>query len=109
MSNLIKIFPMLVCKNDERFDYRSNRFQGGSNLTARKILFDMLKIPFVYTIESSYFGYQKEGDFKIIPYQPHDYREMGETILKTFAEMVKKQKSHKIYDQRLLLCQEHEL
>jgi hypothetical protein len=50
MSNLIKIFPMLVCKNDPRFDYRLNRFRGGSNLTARKALFDMLKIPFIYTV-----------------------------------------------------------
>lgn len=76
---------MMVCKADDRFDFRSNRFRGGSNQTARKILFDTLNIPFVYTVESSFFGYQKEGDFKIIQYQPNDYREMGESILKTFA------------------------
>jgi hypothetical protein len=77
MCKLIKVFPMLVCKNDQRFDYKSNRFKGGSDLTARKVLFDLLNIPFIYTVESSFFGYQKEGDFKIIPYQPNDYREMG--------------------------------
>jgi len=42
LSNLIKVFPMMVCKNDHRFDYRSNRFKGGSNQTARKVLFDHL-------------------------------------------------------------------
>lgn len=50
LNNLIKIFPMMVCKYDNRFDYRSNRYKGGSNYTARKILFDTLKIPFIYTI-----------------------------------------------------------
>lgn len=38
-SNTIKIFPMLVCKNDERFDYRSNRFRGGNNQTARRVFY----------------------------------------------------------------------
>lgn len=84
-SNTIKIFPMLVCKNDERFDYRSNRFRGGNNCTARRVFYDLLNIPYIYTIESSLFGYQKEFDHRIIPYQPKDYREMGETVVKTFA------------------------
>lgn len=98
LTNLIKVFPMMVCRNDQRFDYRSNRFRGGSNLTARKVLFDTLKIPYVYTVESSFYGYQKEGDFKITPYQPKDYREMGETILKTFAGLNHKQRTHRICD-----------
>lgn len=76
-KNSVKIFPMMVCKNDERFDYKSNRFSGGNDRTARKILFDYLQIPLVYTVESSFFGYQKENDFKITQYQPKDYREMG--------------------------------
>jgi hypothetical protein len=59
LDNLIKILPMMVCKKDVRFDYHSNRFKGGSNLTARNILFDLHRIPFVYTVESSFFGYQK--------------------------------------------------
>lgn len=50
LSSAIKIFPMMVCKNDVRFDYRCNRFRGGSNLTARKVLFDSLKIPHIYTV-----------------------------------------------------------
>ena len=49
-SNLIKIFPMMVCRSDSRFDYRSNRFRGGNNLTARKIFYDILNIPYIYTI-----------------------------------------------------------
>jgi len=69
-SNTIKIFPMLVCKNDHRFDYRSNRFRGGNKTTARRVFYDILNIPYIYTIESSLYGYQKEGDFRIVPYQP---------------------------------------
>ena len=94
----------MVCKNDERFDFKSNRFKGGSDLTARRILFDLLNIPFIYTVESSFFGYQKEGDFKIIPYQPNDYREMGENILKTFAQMIQQRNHNPMKDERLLLC-----
>lgn len=99
-SNTIKIFPMMVCKNDDRFDFRSNRFRGGNNTTARRVFYDILKIPYIYTIESSLFGYQKEGDFRIIPYQPEDYREMGQTVLKTFAEMMSKKNKFRPKDER---------
>lgn len=107
LDNLIKVFPMMVYKNDDRFDFRSNRFRGGSNETARKVLFDRLNIPLIYTVESSFFGYQKEGDFKITPYQPNDYREMGHSILKTFAEFAKKQSVGQ--DHRLLICEKEQL
>jgi cytosolic carboxypeptidase protein 2/3 len=50
LNSLTRIFPLLVCKNDHRFDWRGNRFGGGSNLTARKVLADLLKVPLVYTI-----------------------------------------------------------
>lgn len=50
LNDEIRIFPMMVCKKDERFDYRSNRFRGGSMQTARKVLFDILKVPLVYTV-----------------------------------------------------------
>lgn len=108
-NSLTRIFPLLVCRNDSRFDWRGNRFGGGSNLTARKVLADLLKVPLVYTIESSFFGHQKEGDFKITPYQPNDYREMGATILKTFGEMIEQQSERPVEDQRLLFCRKEEL
>ena len=41
---------MMVCRQDERFDYKSNRYRGGNNLTARKIFYDILNIPYIYTI-----------------------------------------------------------
>ena len=37
-------------------------------------LFPIINIPYIYTIESSLFGYQKESDFRITQYQPQDYR-----------------------------------
>jgi hypothetical protein len=73
-GSLTRVFPLLVCQADPRFDWRGNRFGGGSSLTARKVLADFLQVPLVYTVESSFFGYQREGDFKITPYQPVDYR-----------------------------------
>lgn len=102
-ANSIKILPMMVCKNDCRFDYKSNRYSGGNDQTARKVLYDILKRPYIYTIESSFFGYQKEGDFRITPYQPNDYREMGETVLKTFVELTKKKTLHP-RDIRTFIC-----
>lgn len=83
--HLIRLLPFLVCSKDERFDYRSCRYNGGSNLSARKVLFDLLKTPFVYTVESSFYGYQKEGEYSITPYQPQDYKQMGQTILTAFT------------------------
>lgn len=64
----------------------------------------MLNIPYIYTIESSLFGYQRENDFRIIQYQPNDYREMGKSVLSTFAQMVKKKKGLNQKDYQLLLC-----
>lgn len=84
-KNISKILPMMVAKHDERFDCRSNRYKGGSNLTARSILNDLLKIPLIYTVEASFYGYQKPNDAKIIPYTSNDYREMASNILQVFA------------------------
>lgn len=49
-ANNIKVLPMMVCKNDQRFDYRYNRFKGGNDHTARKVFYDILKKPYIYTI-----------------------------------------------------------
>ncbi len=49
-ANSIKILPMMVCKNDDRFDFKSNRYHGGNDQTARKVLYDLLKKPYIYTI-----------------------------------------------------------
>lgn len=73
-QSLSRLFPLLVCRKDIRFEWGGNRFGGGSDKTARKVLADLVKIPLVYTVESSFFGYQRQGDYKIIPYQPNDYR-----------------------------------
>jgi hypothetical protein len=101
-GSLARVFPLLVARKDPRFDWKGNRFGGGSSLTARKVLGDLLKTPLVYTVESSFFGYQKEGDFKIIPYQPQDYREMAVSILSAFAE-VSHSKEQPLQDHRILL------
>ena len=71
---------MMVCQNDERFSYTSCRFSPCNVNSARHVLFESLNIPLIYTIESSFFGYQKD-DHKIIQYLPKDYREMGVTLL----------------------------
>ena len=102
-NSLTRVFPLLVAKADPRFDWRGNRFGGGSNLSARKVLADLLQVPLVYTVESSFFGYQPEGDFKIIPYQPADYREMGASILATFAALTPHRRQPALEDHRLLL------
>jgi hypothetical protein len=45
-----RIFPLMVCKSDVRFSYKSCRFSGGSNNAARFALFEALKIPLIYTV-----------------------------------------------------------
>ena len=53
-----RIYPLMVCKKDSRFTYKYCRFVGGSSSTARYSLFESLKIPLIYTVESSFYGYQ---------------------------------------------------
>ena len=60
---------MMVCKNDSRFSYTSCRFSPYNNKSARYVLFESLKIPMIYTVESSFYGYQKD-DHKITQYMP---------------------------------------
>ena len=38
-SKLPKIYPTLVCENDERFTLKNCRFHGGYKTTARHVLF----------------------------------------------------------------------
>lgn len=45
-----RIYPLTVCKKDERFTFKNCRFNGGSNSAARYALFDSLKIPLIYTV-----------------------------------------------------------
>jgi hypothetical protein len=45
-----RIFPLMVCKKDERYTFKNCRFSGGSNSAARWALFEALRIPLIYTV-----------------------------------------------------------
>lgn len=81
-------FPMMVCLKDPRFAYTSCRFSPCNPNSARHVLFESLQTPLIYTVESSFYGYQKDN-YKIVEYLPQDYREMGQVILETFCEYQK--------------------
>lgn len=51
-----------MCKNDTRFSFKNCRFSGGSDNAARSVLFQTLKAPLIYTVESSFYGYQVNLD-----------------------------------------------
>ena len=80
-----RIFPLTVCKQDERYTFKNCRFTGGSNSAARYALFESLRIPLIYTVESSFYGYQT-NDFRILQYLPQDYKEMGASLMKGFFD-----------------------
>ena len=80
-----RIYPLVVCKNDSRFTFKNCRFSGGSDNSARSVLFHSLKVPLIYTVESSFYGYQV-GDFRIVQYLPQDYKEMGGSLMKGFLD-----------------------
>jgi len=67
------MYPLWVCKNNSKFTFKNCRFSGGSNSAARYALFDSLKIPLIYTVESSFYGYLSD-DFRIVQYLPNDYK-----------------------------------
>jgi len=58
-----RIFPYLISKLNAHFDFKSCRFvnQKAKETTARIALWRMLEIPFVYTLEASFFGPRKPG------------------------------------------------
>ena len=53
-------FPFMVCEKDSRFSYLSSRFTQCNTSSARHVLFESLQIPLIYTVESSFYGYQSE-------------------------------------------------
>jgi gentisate 1,2-dioxygenase len=77
------MYPLWVCKNNSMFTFKNCRFNGGSNNAARYALFDSLKIPLIYTVESSFYGYQID-DFRIVQYLPNDYKSMGASLMQGF-------------------------
>lgn len=46
----------------------------------------MLKIPKVYTVESSFYAYEKGKD--VVQYLPDDYRNMGRSLLENYASLL---------------------
>lgn len=92
-----RIFPLMVCKQDQRYTFKNCRFTGGSNRAARYALFEALRVPLIYTVESSFYGYQT-GDFRIAQYLPQDFKEMGASLMKGFFdyEMKKNGKNLKL-------------
>mgnify|MGYP000853850412 FL=1 len=81
-----RVFPLFVCKNDPRFSFEDSRFGGGYATTARSALFKLLKIPKVYTVESSFYAYEKGKD--VVQYLPEDYRNMGRSLLENYASLL---------------------
>lgn len=62
-------FPMCRFKNDKAFES-----------TARMALWKMLRIPNVYTLESSFLGFQRNEKSAIQESTPKDYKEIGRSV-----------------------------
>jgi hypothetical protein len=76
---LTRKYPSMVCAKDERFDYASCTF-GDDGGGSRRVLFELLQIPHIYTVDSSSYGYRAQGN-RITEYLPNDYRAMGAILL----------------------------
>lgn len=81
-----RVYPLIVCQNDERFSFNSSRFSEGPKSTARYALHKLLGISNVFTVESSFYGYEKNS--RIIEYLPDDYRDLGRSLLEGYAMML---------------------
>lgn len=80
-----KIYPTIVCDNDERFELKHCRFRGGYETTARSVLFYDLGIKQVYTVECSLMGYLKKN--RITEYKITDYYEMGRKLIDSYIQL----------------------
>ena len=86
-----RVYPLIVCQNDPKFSFVSSRFSEGPKSTARYSLHKLLNIPNVFTVESSFYGY--ESNNKIIEYLPDDYRDIGTSLLEGYAIMLNEMNS----------------
>lgn len=81
-----RVYPLIVCQNDERFSFSLSRFSEGPKSTARYSLHKLLGIPNVFTVESSFYGFEKNS--RIVEYYPDDYRDLGRSLLEGYAMML---------------------
>lgn len=89
-----QVYPSFVCQNDPRFSMQNCRYRGGYDTTARKVLFDELSIPNIYTVECSLLGYTDPKTHRIIDFKISDYHEMGKSLIDGFISF-EKVKIHK--------------
>lgn len=82
-----QIYPNYVCKKDQRFSLQNCRYRGGYETTARKVLFEELQIPNIFTVECSLLGYLDPKTFRINEYKLSDYYEMGKELIDSFLSL----------------------
>ena len=93
-----QLYPSFVCQNDKRFSFESCRYRGGYDTTARKVLFDELSIPYIYTVECSLLGYIDKKTNRIVDYKVQDYYEMGRHLIDSFLNLEKVKITKEIKD-----------
>ena len=54
------MLPSMVCDRDARFCYKNCRFRGGSDDSARRALYNELRMANIFTVECSLLGYVKD-------------------------------------------------
>lgn len=74
-----------MCENDPRFSYNNCRFRGGNEGSARRVFFEELGIPGIFTVECSLIGFVKDN--RVCEYSLSDYHEMGIKIISNFLSL----------------------
>ena len=78
---MTRIFPYLMSKLNSMIDFRECRFNvsRSKEKTARISLWKEMRLPNVFTLEASFFGY-KDNVYKTKHYNIQDYLDIGKDI-----------------------------
>ncbi|KAL4469431.1 hypothetical protein ABPG74_004684 [Tetrahymena malaccensis] len=86
---LTRIFPMMLSKYEPRISFEDCRFkvQKYYESTARIALWRMLRIPNVFTLEASFYGYQN-NEGRHVNFTPKSYIQIGRSICTSLHNML---------------------
>lgn len=81
-----RLLPYILSKITDMFSFESSRFtiHKSKESTARVALWREYKIPNIFTLEASFFGYDS-SDGKTLPYTPTDYMSIGRSLCRSIC------------------------
>ncbi|KRW98099.1 hypothetical protein PPERSA_05995 [Pseudocohnilembus persalinus] len=96
-SDKIQNFPLLCCQKDKAFSFKECEFkqQPGKENTLRETIFEDFEIEYVYTQETSFYGYQVQNGSEVISFTQQKLKDMGKAMMQALYQWIQDEQQGK--------------